>query len=313
MKKVIFIALSVLFVGCAGMKKAHEFYENESYELAIQECERAIAQDSLNAEAHYILGKSYLAQKNVDNAIASLTTAYVIQPASNITDQAKEKLITAKLLKGDELLADEDNRDAVAQYREVLNLDSTNFQAYFKLGNYYEGRAYLDRAKDYYSRSEKYSPDSSLVAQKIQAIDSLVKISDSNFSKGLNYYESGKNSSAVRYLKRALQQKQDHEQATYYFHMARGKIFYRKGSKTDCWNAIEQFGKAMIILPESPEPNYFMAKAYEKKDREEFDNAIEQYKKALEKDPDGAFARASKRKIRELTTRRDKLREFWGK
>lgn len=313
MKKITIFVFSLLLVSCAGMKKANEFYTNKNYKLAIKECEQAIAEDSLNAEAHLILGKSYLAQKNIDKAILSLKTAYRIQPPSKITGEAKNELMSARLMKGDKLFANTDHNAAVTEFMEVLKLDSTNFQAYLKLGNCYENKRYLDRAKDYYIKAAKYSPDSLTVVKKLQFVDSLTILADVNFKKGLKFYKRSKNNSAIKYLKKALQEKQDHKQAKYYSHMARGKIFYQKGNKKNCWNAIEQFGQAMILWPESAEPNYFLAKAYEKKDREEFDNAIQQYQKALDKDQDGPFARASKKKVKELTTRRDKLKKFWGK
>jgi len=59
--------------------------------------------------------------------------------------------------------------------------------------------------------------------------------------------------------------------------------------------------------------HFLMAQAYEKKDRNEFKNAIEEYGIALENEPDGAYAAKSTQKITELTTRRDKLKKFWGK
>lgn len=313
MKKFLIIGISLLIVSCTGMKKANEFYTNQNYDLAIKECKRAIAQDSLNAEAHLILGKSYLAQKNLGGAIASFTTAYHIQPASKITEDARSELMNARLMKGDKLIADANHIGAVAEFAEVLKLDSTNCRAYFKLGNLYEEKRYLDRAKENYVKAARYTQDSVTVAKKLEFVDSLVAISDTNFEKALKFYKTGKNNSAIKYLNRAIQDKQDHKQAKYYSHMARGKIFYRKGSKTDCWNAIEEFGLAMTLMPKSAEPNFFMAKAYEKKDREEFDNAILQYQKALDKDPEGPFARASKKKVKDLTTRRNKLKEFWGK
>ena len=69
----------------------------------------------------------------------------------------------------------------------------------------------------------------------------------------------------------------------------------------------------MTLKPESGEPHYYLAQAYEKKDRREFDNAIQEYKIVLEKEPNGNFARQSKRKIKELTELRDRLKKFWGK
>ena len=79
------------------------------------------------------------------------------------------------------------------------------------------------------------------------------------------------------------------------------------------WDAIAAFGKAAAIRSEVGEPHFYMARAYEKKDPEEFVNAIEAYEKALQTEPEGPFASACKKKIRELKARKDKLDKFWGR
>ncbi|HEX9974586.1 MAG TPA: hypothetical protein VGD14_21140, partial [bacterium] len=138
-------------------------------------------------------------------------------------------------------------------------------------------------------------------------------IAEVNFQKGKYFYDQNKEQSALSYLKLALNNKPDHKDATYYFHMTEGKILYRKGSKSACWDAISHYGKAMMLRTESAEPHFYMAQAYEKKDRNEFDNAIDEYQIALKKEPTGNLAGPSKKKIKDLTTRRDKLKKFWGK
>ena len=95
--------------------------------------------------------------------------------------------------------------------------------------------------------------------------------------------------------------------------MARGKILNKKGSKGQLWDAIEAFGNAMMLKPDLAEPHYFLGISYEKKDRNEFDNAINEFKIALEKDPSGQFSKSCRKKIKDLTTRRDKMKKFWGK
>lgn len=69
MKKYFILLISISLLSCAGLKKANEFYQNKEYELAIKECQKAIAQDSLNAEAYLILGKSYNALGKKDEAM----------------------------------------------------------------------------------------------------------------------------------------------------------------------------------------------------------------------------------------------------
>lgn len=313
MKKCFILLLNVVLLSCAGLKKANEFYQSKDYEMAIKECQRAIAQDSLNAEAYLIMGKSYKALGKKDSAVVSLQKAYLIQPYSNVTLSARDEIISIKLEIANKFLDEKKYNPAIAAYQEITELDSTNFDAYYKLGDCYEQNGFLDKAKFYYQKASRVGTQNPLVLNKIQAVDSLSLVADANFEKGYKFFAANKNQSAVKYLKRALEAKADHQDAKYYFHLARGKILYRKGSKSNCWDAIEHYGKAMTVRPESAEPHFLMAQAYEKKDRNEFDNAIEQYRVALEKEPSGQYAAKSKQKIRELKTRRDKLKKFWGK
>jgi tetratricopeptide (TPR) repeat protein len=313
MKEWFILLIGLVLLSCAGLKKANEFYQNENYQLAIKECQSAIARDSLNAEAYFILGKSYNALGKKDSAMIFLQKAYQVQPYSDVTLSARDEIISIKLEIANNFLDEKRYNQAITTYHEITELDSTNFDAYHKLGDCYEQNGLLDKAKFYYQKANQIKAQNPLVSNKIQAVDSLSQLAETNFEKGYKFFAANKNKSAAKYLKRALEAKADHQDAQYYFHIAQGKIFYRKGSKSDCWDAIEHYGKAMMVRPESAEPHFLMAQAYEKKDRNEFDNAIEEYRIALEKGPGGQYAAKSKQKIRELKTRRDKLKKFWGK
>jgi len=313
MKRYFVIIIGFVILNCAGMKKASEFYQNKDYYLAIEECQQAIAQDSLNAEAYLIMGKSYKALGKIDEAMNSLVTAFKIQPNSPVTVEAKDELIALKLDRADALLGKEKFSQAISEYEDILDLDSTNVDAYVKLGDYYKRNRYLDKADSYYQKAGRLDSVSSFIATAIHSIDSLNQVAKVNFQRGKKNYLNNHNKTAAKYLKLALKHKADHREARYYHHMAQGKILYKKRSKSNCWDAIAHYGKAMMIRPGAAEPHFFMAQAYEKKDRNEFDNAIEEYTIALEKESKGPYAVKSRKKIKALKTRRDKLKKFWGK
>jgi tetratricopeptide (TPR) repeat protein len=313
MKKFLIFLTCFAALSCAGMKKANELYRNKNYESSIEECKKAIAQDSLNAEAYLILGKSYQALNKLDEAVAALVTVTQLQPHTKYHAEAKQKLIHIKLEIANNFLEQEQYNRAISGYQEIIVLDSTNFDAYCKLGKCYEKNGLLDKARSYYERASKFKSDDQVTFARIGMIDSLNQIAEVHFQKGKIFYDQNKEQSARKYLKLALENKPDHKDAAYYFHMTEGKILYRKGNKSACWDAISHYGKAMMLRPESSEPHFHMAQAYEKKDRNEFDNAIDEYQIALKKEPTGSFAGASKKKIKELTTRRDQLKKFWGK
>lgn len=313
MKKVLIFLTCFAALSCAGMKKANEFYRNKNFESSIEECKKAIARDSLNAEAYLILGKSYQALDKIDEAVAAFVTVTRFQPHTKFHTEAKQELIHIKLDFANNFLEQQQYNRAISGYQEIIVLDSTNFDAYYQLGVCYEKNGLLDKARFYYERGSRLKSSDAVAQARIGMIDSLNQIAEVNFQTGKNFYDQNKEQSARKYLKLALENKPDHKDAAYYFHMTEGKILYRKGSKSACWDAITHYGKAMMLRPESAEPHFHMAQAYEKKDRNEFDNAIDEYHIALKKEPDGSFAGPSKKKIKELTTRRDQLKKFWGK
>ena len=111
----------------------------------------------------------------------------------------------------------------------------------------------------------------------------------------------------------ALEIKPDFSDAKYSLHIATGLRLYKKGSKAALWGAIMEFGYAAALRPDSAEPHFLSARAYDKKDRNEFDNAIREYELAAEIEPNSELAKKSTKKAKELKARRQKLKEFWGK
>ena len=314
MKKYVIVFISLLMASCAGMKKANDFYDSKNYDKAISECKLAIEKDSTNAEAYLILGKSYRATNKIKEANSLLNIALKLQPASsNLLSKIRKELIAVKLIKAKEFLDKSENYYAIQEYKSILEMDSTDYSVISKLADCYLESRYLNKANVYYLKLLTVNPNDSKITSKKAVIDSLSKIAEANFKKGSTYYFKNKSYSALKRFKVALDNKKDHHLAKYYLHMSKGRVFLKKGSKSNCWDAIEEFGKAMVIRPELAEPNYYMAKAYEKKDRDEFDNAIEEYKNSLNKEPAGSFARVSKKKIKELTKRKNKMKNFWGK
>lgn len=312
MKRFILIFL-IFILSCATMKKGREFYDQKNYQAAIEECQKEIAKDSTNADAYLLMGKSYFALKNYKEAVKALETAMQIKPGTRVAEEAATELITVKLAIGQQAAKEESYARAISEFKEILEKDSTNFSANYNLAKVYEANGWLKKAKAYYQKAAATASEDAQLATKIASIDSLMALAEKNFVQGKNYYLQGKNFSASKYLKKALKYQADHKEASYYFHMAQGKILYKKGGKSRLWDAIDHFGQAMMIHENSAEPHYYMALAYEKKNRNEFDNAISEYKIALEKEPNGKYAKICRRKIRELSARQAKLKKFCGK
>lgn len=69
--------------------------------------------------------------------------------------------------------------------------------------------------------------------------------------------------------------------ANYYLAMARGRECFRKGSRMELWNAIEEFSRAARYLPTRGEPHYWVGRAYEKKDDGDFELIVASYQRAF--------------------------------
>ena len=311
--KRFLILFIVLISGCTAINKANKFYEQGDYETAIRESKIIIASDSLNARAHFLLGRSYFAQGKLDKAVQSFQTAYEIEPATSVTKKAKLQLIKAKVELSDSLFQHKDYRNALFGFQDVLELDSTNIPALFKLGEIYYETGRLTKSREMFQKVLQHDDDNNSAIKRIQHIDNRTAEAENDYESGRDYFEQYKYRSALSQLEKALENEPDHYDAQYYHAMATGCILYNKGGKNDLWDAIEEFGRAMAIRPNAGEPHYYLALAYEKKDRRDFENVIQEYQNYLKKEPNGKFAEQARKKIKELTELRDRLKEFWGK
>lgn len=309
-----FLILFVLLIsGCTAINKVTKFYDQGDYDTAIRECQVIIASDSLNAKAHLLLGRCYSAQGKLEKAVQSLKTAYELKPATSVTNKAKLELITAQLNFADSLFQEKDFRKALAGYKYVLELDSTHVPGALKLGGTYYETGLLTKSREMYQRVLQDDEDNIVAIKRIQDIDNRTAEAEDDYEAGREYFVQYKYESALTRLEKALKNEPDHYDAQYFKALAKGCILYNKGGKNDLWDAIEEFGTAMAIRPAAGEPHYYLALAYEKKDRREFDNAIQEYQKYLDKEPNGEFAGEARKKIKELKELRDRLKDFWGK
>ncbi|MBN1348855.1 tetratricopeptide repeat protein [candidate division KSB1 bacterium] len=307
------ILIVTLFISCSAIHKAQKSFETGDFASAVAKCQRTIEQDSLNAEAHFILGKCYHAQGQLVQAIEALCKAYEITPETAVTRSAKTELIFVRIEYADSLFHRQQDASAKQELNSVLSLDSTNTPALLRLGNYYYERGLLDKSSFYYRLIAKNDSGRAPATAQLKVIEQRTTKAQQHFVQGNAFYQKYQYRNAVEQFEEALNNKPDHRDAKYYMALSRGAILYNQRKRTELWDAIEEFGKAMTLKPESGEAHYYLGLAYEKKNREEFDNAIDEYKRALEKEPDGWFARVCQKKVKELTRKRDILRKFWGK
>lgn len=312
MKRIWLVVLG-LFISCTAINKVQKFYEEGNYLAAKKNCLEILARDSLNVDAHFVLGKCYRHEGQLDSAIQSFQTAWQIRPESKTTPLAKKELVGTRIIWADTLLAREKPQAARDELLAVIDLDTTHVPALQRLGNYYFHFGLLDMAVEYYQKALSVDPGAAESQQKMTEIETRTAAAEKASAAGIASYQKYRYRKAVKSLEKALAAKPDHRTAKYYLAMSRGSILFQQDSKSRLWDAIAEFGKAMAVRPESGEPHYFMALAYEKKEKEEFENAIEEFQIALEKEPNGWFANHARKKLKKLIKTRDILKKFWGK
>ncbi|NOZ04366.1 MAG: hypothetical protein GXO92_07160 [FCB group bacterium] len=99
--------------------------------------------------------------------------------------------------------------------------------------------------------------------------------------------------------------------ARYGIAMLKGRRLFKKGSRNALWDAIEQFGKASMYDPTRGEPYYWMAKAYEKKDDQDFELILETYDKALALELPEKLKGDAEKSRAEVAKRKETFENFW--
>ncbi len=102
------------------------------------------------------------------------------------------------------------------------------------------------------------------------------------------------------------------KEAKYQFHMAVGHRLYYKGSENALWDAIDNFAAAALLYPDRSEPHYFLGLAYNKKDKDEYANALDELKMAVALQPGSKWANAAQKEFARLDARKRKMDDFWG-
>ncbi|HPG38113.1 MAG TPA: tetratricopeptide repeat protein [bacterium] len=296
----------ILIVACTPIKKANEFYSTGQYELAIEQCRAALSADSTNILAYTLAGQSWLALRQSDSALVYFIKGINLDSANSICN---ERIAAIHVQAGDELLAARSYNKAIEKYRLALQYRANDNTVQEKIGDALYQSGSLDQALHIFSAIHNYS-DSVRIQSKVQEIRSTQNTADNYIKIGRDHYNSKKYDAAKQQFSKALEIVPDNREAKYFIHMTKAMPLYRKATVASLWDAIAEFGLAAAINPESGEPHYFMAMAYNKKDKDEYSNAISEFELAIQVEPDGPYAAESAKKIAELKARRKKMQDF---
>ncbi len=204
---------------------------------------------------------------------------------------------------GLELAANGDHAGALVYYESLIHSGKTRGNIYrFAYEEAFRTSKY-DQADGYYQSAI----DAGFSADSMKTLAVSLWYDRAKTSMAREHWKTAKQ--ANEYLQKIAP---DLQPAKFCAHMLVGKKSFDSGSGKQLWDAIGEFGMATNYDENSGLPYLWMGRARYKNDRMNFDAALAEYKKALEKEPDGLFAGAARREMKKIQASRKKMKSFWG-
>lgn len=310
MKYIIYICAGLMLVlSCTQLKVAQEHYSNNEYEETIAVCRDILVTDSTNVDALALMADAYEQLDKLDSALLYYEQASRVAAEPKQFDNQRYQIL---IRQGNDVV--ETDKDAALRYYDrAINLYPDRARALEKKADVFYSMQKYEQAKPLYASAYETTWDSTRVRSKIAKIDSINAVTQERIKQGRRLIENKEYDAAKRVLNKAVETKPKSDEARYQLHIATGLRLYQRGSKNALWEAIEEFGFASYIFPDRGEPHYYMGLAYQKKDKEEYSNAIESLKRAVRIDPDGEFAEKAKQEAERIQARKEKMDAFWGR
>ena len=99
--------------------------------------------------------------------------------------------------------------------------------------------------------------------------------------------------------------------AQYNILMIDGHMLRQTGNREKLWDAIKIYYKAQRIYPNNGEPYFFIGKAYQSLDKNDFDLILESYQKALKLELSKLLKDEVEKEMLSVSIRKKKLKDFW--
>ena len=241
---------------------------------AMRTAKAAIEKDPQNAEAHYLLGKAYLADKREELAFRSYRSANRLGIAGkNIPETEFRETIAALYTKFNEV------EEALKEYVLLIKQHPENPDYYFRAGKIFSSRNRADLAEQYLRKAVSLNP----------------KGGNYRFELGMHYYSAKKMKEAVSeleaairldptdnhaqlYMGKTLKDSKDYSGAITYLEKASRDQEYKLRGLVElgsCYmslkmmdKAVQELERAVAVIekeadPESLYARYFLAMCYE--------------------------------------------------
>ena len=246
----------------------------------------------------------------MDSAIVFSETLLQLKPQNSLYTK---KIYNLYIAQGEQYLPD-DPKTALPIFERAEALAPYLASAIEKKGDIFFLQKRFDLADVELEKAlGKSDADSIRVQDKLTSIDSIFQLVDAGYNRGIELSLANKYEAAKSEFADALEIMPFNKKIKYQFHMATGKRLYNKGSMNALWDAIDSFASASLLYPERAEPHYFLGIAYNKKDKDEYVNTLDELQKAVKLEPDSKWATAAQKEAKKIKSRKKKMDAFWSK
>jgi len=302
---------SLLFLLCStGSKTGETLFAAGDYKNALEEYKKQTEKDPSDWNAFLKLGDCYRALKEYDNAVKNYKKALEAYPN---WEPPQTRITETRIEQADFFISQKKLRSAEEVYKALTKDFPDNKQYYEKLAELQKQMGKIDNSLETLRALQSRFGSDEMIMNEISSLEEVNITARAYFTEGNQMSQARNYEGAIEKFSKALELKPDYHDAKYNLYIAKGRLAIRRGKSNLYWQALLDLGEAMALKPESAEPHYFMAIVYEKKNIEDYDTPIAEYQKALELEPGGQFAEECKKKIKEISDRKEKMRKFWGK
>jgi tetratricopeptide (TPR) repeat protein len=185
------LLLSSLILGACESdlaRRISKFEKTRDYNSAKKVLRRTIQGNPQNAEAHFLLGRIRMQQRNYRKGMASLKKSREL--SARFVDEIeflKEKYTHQEFKRGKEASTSGAFQKAIAHFRKVTRIQPSNSTGHLALGHAFAESGKTQQAEQAYKRAVKLKPS-------VEALNNLSALS----------FKRGAYSGAIRYSRQAL-------------------------------------------------------------------------------------------------------------
>ncbi len=264
---------------------------NGNYAEAIGIFDQLISDDPGSYRAHYLKGFSHMGKGENQLAKVSLAKAVELNP----------KFIKARLLLSELYLREDNLNGTIDQCREVLTIDSDNYQARLNMGKAFMAQGLIKEAELEFKMLIKKQPENPMGYYRLGIVQRHAR----HYKDAISSFETAlsKNEKLVdvfanlilvyvdqKDFDSALTRCNEQMKKVGNSSIHKAVIYNLKGGVLAAQNKMDQaeaaFNSAIDANPDFLKPYFALAKIYLSSQRQE--KAIEQYKSILKKKPDQA-------------------------